>query len=136
MAKQPTAFNFKINDRVQFRDGRSTRVGFVVERHEADDDRPAGYSIRFKIKETNQNRLSRIAASDVVAGKADEFAFAIGDNVTVVDHNGDAGQSGKVVERLGMSPDRLEPQYGLLFITKDGRSDMAWWGESILAATA
>lgn len=134
MAK--TSFAFKVDDRVQFRDGRNTRTGFVVERHEADDDRPAGYSIRFKIIETNQNRLARIAASDVVAGKADVFAFDIGDAVTVVDGNGDKGQSGKIVERLGLSPDRLEPQYGLLFKTKDGRSDMAWWGESILAATA
>lgn len=134
MAK--TSFAFKVDDRVQLRDGRNTRTGFVVERHEADDDRPAGYSIRFKIIETNQNRLARIAASDVVAGKADVFAFDIGDAVTVVDGNGDKGQSGKIVERLGLSPDRLEPQYGLLFKTKDGRSDMAWWGESILAATA
>lgn len=134
MAK--TSFAFKVDDRVQFRDGRNTRTGFVVERHEADDDRPAGYSIRFKIIETNQNRIARIAASDVVAGKADVFAFDIGDAVTVVDGNGDKGQSGKIVERLGLSPDRLEPQYGLLFKTKDGRSDMAWWGESILAATA
>ncbi len=131
------SFAFKIDDRVQFRDGRNTRVGFVVEQHAADDDRPAGYSIAFKIKETNQNRIARIAASDVVAGKADAFAFKIGDEVVVIDGNGDKGQAGKVVDRVGLSPNqRLEPEYGVSFKTNDGRSDLAWWGENMLAAVA
>lgn len=138
MAKQPTAFNSKINDRVQFRDGRNMRVGFVVEQHAADDERPAGYSIMFKIRETNQNARARIAATDVTAGKADEFAFKIGDDVTVYDGRGEKGQTGKVIDRVGLSssPLRLEPEYGVQFKTADGRSDLAWWGENMLAATA
>jgi len=138
MAKQPTAFNFKINDRVQFRDGRNMRVGFVAEQHPADDERPAGYSIMFKTRETNQNARARIAATDVSAGKADEFTFKIGDDVTVYDGRGEKGQAGKIVDRVGLSasPLRLEPEYGVQFKTPDGRSDLAWWGENMLAATA
>ena len=71
MAEGKTVFEFKEGDRVQFKDGRNVRQGFVVSREYADNEHPAGYTIMFKMKETNQNRLVRWAAGDLAAAFKD-----------------------------------------------------------------
>jgi len=128
-------FAFPIGSRVQFKDGRNTRVGLVATQEAATEEYPVGYEVAFKIKETNQNRRSRIAASDLSAA-SEEFAFAIGEKVAVEGFDGKRKVSGEVIERLPIGDGRLEPQYGIRFKADNGMTDFAWWGEAILVKAA
>lgn len=129
MADGTTAFAFNVGDAVQFKDGKNTRRGFVQAQEPAEGDYPNGYSILFKVRETGQNRLVRWAASDVQAAAPEKCAFAEGEKVQVED-----GPTGKIFEVLPSGEDRLEPQYAVTFKDENGRSAMAWWGESALTA--
>ena len=114
--------------------GERLRIGMLAEQFGVSIT-PVRESI-FRL--VSEGALVMRAATDVSVGKADEFTFKIGDDVTVYDGRGEKGQAGKIVDRVGLSasPLRLEPEYGVQFRTPDGRSDLAWWGENMLAATA
>jgi hypothetical protein len=136
MSEGTYTFAFKADDHVQFKDGRNTRRAVVISQEPAADDLPNGYVVMFKIKETGQIRLARWAASDLQAAEAQSFAFKLKDVVTVVGADGERGQTGTVFDRAPMSKDNLDPSYAVLFKDENGRTDLAWWSESILTTVA
>ena len=128
-------FKFKEGDAIQLKDGRHVRRAFIVNRLEKDDQYPQGYDITYKMVETNQNRLTRWAESDMTPAEAEKFKYKVGDSVTVIDDAGDEGITGKVIEVRESSINTLEPQYAVTFKSvTTGQTDLAWWGEHILSA--
>lgn len=124
---------FDVGSRVEFEDGSNKRIGFVLSQEPASGTYPDGCSVLFKIRETGQIRLSRIALSDLKESKANAYAFKVHDPVTVVAPQGGAPITGKVFERAAMDQDTFEPSYAVVFKDESGRTALSWWPESALA---
>lgn len=128
-----SAFTFKVDDMVQFKDGRNVRVGFVKSLEEPNEEHSLpGYQILFRMNETGQNRLAWWPASDVQAATAPAAVYKVGDAVSFDMEN---GQAGKIVEVAPMNAGELENQYAVSFKGTNGRTDLAWWPESVLVRT-
>lgn len=125
---------FEVGTRVEFEDGDNKRVGFVLTQEPADDTHPDGCSVLFKIMETGQTRLSRIALTDLKESKVNRYVFAPHDQVTVTTSDNGKPIAGKIFERAPMDQDTFEPSYAVLFKDDFGRTALSWWPESTLAA--
>lgn len=130
-------FAFKIGDRAQFKDGKNVRVGVIATQESAKGDYPVGYEVLFRMRANvvidnevhvaDHIRRSRIAEADL--SKADEaYAFNLGDSVSVKNSK----VTGKIVDRVPIGGNNVEPRYAVSFVGDDKLPQIAWWGETTL----
>ncbi|MFA7308349.1 MAG: hypothetical protein WC026_16955 [Hyphomicrobium sp.] len=130
-------FAFQVGERVQFKDGKNIRVGVIATQESAKGDYPIGYDVLFRMRANvvidnevhvaDHIRRSRIAESDLSYAD-EEFAFDLGDAVAVKNSE----VRGKIVDRLPIGGEHVEPRYAVNFTGDDKLQHIAWWGETTL----